>query len=699
MATITITHEPGEHTTLTGSQKHDGVLEIVRLHGRFIWRRYSGIHIPASRDKAPQMYRINTAKKALEEAGHTVILDIDDTVRPTAEREAARAERSAARVERLEERAGRTAAKADARRAGVDAIGDHIPMGQPILVGHHSERRARRDAARMDNHMRASIELGKESDLLASRAQGAAHLQEMRNNPRVTMRRVEKLKADRRTYERRVAEAGGADKAPNGTREVARLTEEIGYWEGLLAELAESGAFVAWGPEHFRKGDYANVRGRWCEVARINKKSVSVRNRFGWSSDSAQPATWDEISGRRRDDEQIDTPNGEAWPVELARKVARWADLVAAASRARRHTPRHGSDEERTAWNVGYAQRLVHGLQITAADAEVKAFAPPADDTETARLLAGASVDIFDRLQAGELVPDVLASITPLRPVEPAWTMPAGDPERLQVKELRKGDIVAGLYGTGGLFDGSVDRLSRYFCGPVARVIGYKGDDYSGERFVGYWTVVLEDGTSREFKPWHPVGAFTLATQATTEAEPAPVLKQDALNVVSDDPAMAAEVDARYTDDESKTVGARMDEIQALCVDVLQENGITVKGAPAPTPSDPGRSDFDAAAVQIERHRASVTQGEVSVSYRGKLLGRFGDNVQLCKSGSNGDDPHPHGDGASCFGGFHGRGDRYWIDAAAAIVAKRTAAELPAPASAETFGSWADAAAAFAVQG
>lgn len=86
---------------------------------------------------------------------------------------------------------------------------------------------------------------------------------------------------------------------------------------------------------------------------------------------------------------------------------------------------------------------------------------------------------------------------------------------------------------------------------------------------------------------------------------------------------------------------------------------------------------FDPDAVQIERHRQSVTQGEVSVFYRGELLGRFGDNIVLCTDGSNGREPHPHDDGASCFGGFHGRGDRYWIDTAAAWVAQRAAVATP----------------------
>jgi len=59
-------------------------------------------------------------------------------------------------VERQEERADRfrdysanRAEDADQARKGVSAIADNIPLGQPILVGHHSERRARRDAEKI----------------------------------------------------------------------------------------------------------------------------------------------------------------------------------------------------------------------------------------------------------------------------------------------------------------------------------------------------------------------------------------------------------------------------------------------------------------------------------------------------------------------------------------------------------------------
>ncbi len=49
-----------------------------------------------------------------------------------------------------------------------------IPMGQPILVGHHSERGHRALLNRSDNAMRSGIEAGKKAEYYADKAEAAA---------------------------------------------------------------------------------------------------------------------------------------------------------------------------------------------------------------------------------------------------------------------------------------------------------------------------------------------------------------------------------------------------------------------------------------------------------------------------------------------------------------------------------------------
>lgn len=67
-------------------------------------------------------------------------------------------ERVEAKRERYAERAQAARAVASQRARAARVIMDGIPMGQPVLVGHHSERRHRKDLARIDTNLRKSVE-------------------------------------------------------------------------------------------------------------------------------------------------------------------------------------------------------------------------------------------------------------------------------------------------------------------------------------------------------------------------------------------------------------------------------------------------------------------------------------------------------------------------------------------------------------
>ncbi|WP_143760198.1 DUF3560 domain-containing protein, partial [Colwellia marinimaniae] len=60
-------------------------------------------------------------------------------------------ERAEERADRFEDYSDKRADDAAAARNAVQAIGQRFEFGQPILVGHHSERKARKDAERMEN--------------------------------------------------------------------------------------------------------------------------------------------------------------------------------------------------------------------------------------------------------------------------------------------------------------------------------------------------------------------------------------------------------------------------------------------------------------------------------------------------------------------------------------------------------------------
>ena len=103
---------------------------------------------------------------------------------------------SAERAERLEERAEMHSAEAERRYEASHRIADGIPLGQPILVGHHSEKRHRRDLARIEGHMRASIEERKKAAHLSEQAEGSADHQQHMQAPRLIYARLASFRAD-----------------------------------------------------------------------------------------------------------------------------------------------------------------------------------------------------------------------------------------------------------------------------------------------------------------------------------------------------------------------------------------------------------------------------------------------------------------------------------------------------------------------
>lgn len=116
-------------------------------------------------------------------------------------------------TERAEERADRFAGyserradEATAAKDSVQALADGIPLGQPILVGHHSERRARRDAEKIENGIRKAVKLWETSQYWQDRAAGAIRHARYKELPAVRARRIKGIEADRRKIERQVAE-------------------------------------------------------------------------------------------------------------------------------------------------------------------------------------------------------------------------------------------------------------------------------------------------------------------------------------------------------------------------------------------------------------------------------------------------------------------------------------------------------------
>jgi protein-L-isoaspartate O-methyltransferase len=127
-------------------------------------------------------------------------------------------DRAEQRAERFEDYGERRSQDAERAKAAVDAIADNIPLGQPILVGHHSEKHARRDAEKIENGMRKAVKMWETSQYWLSRAKGAIHAAKYKELPTVRARRIKKIEADKREQE----------------REKARLEQMLRFWRGEM---------------------------------------------------------------------------------------------------------------------------------------------------------------------------------------------------------------------------------------------------------------------------------------------------------------------------------------------------------------------------------------------------------------------------------------------------------------------------------
>jgi protein-L-isoaspartate O-methyltransferase len=111
-------------------------------------------------------------------------------------------DRAEAKAERLEDLSDRKQAEAIRAHDSVASIADNIPLGQPILVGHHSERHARKDAKKIENGMRKAVECWKSVEYWKDRAASVLRHAKYKESPAVRARRIKGIEADKRKMER-----------------------------------------------------------------------------------------------------------------------------------------------------------------------------------------------------------------------------------------------------------------------------------------------------------------------------------------------------------------------------------------------------------------------------------------------------------------------------------------------------------------
>jgi hypothetical protein len=175
--------------------------------------------------------KVQATIRHLEAEGITVEW-IDGERADDEERARRRYERDKELVDAHQEKAEKLKAEGDAYNQRSKELADMIPMGQPILVGHHSERRHRKHLDKIHNDMGKAVGAWKAAERREEKAKAAA---------------TRVAKADRQ------------------------------------AELAANGP--KFGPADIRPGDLVRPR-RWPQprrVVRVNPTTVSVETGYSWT--------------------------------------------------------------------------------------------------------------------------------------------------------------------------------------------------------------------------------------------------------------------------------------------------------------------------------------------------------------------------------------------------------------------------------
>lgn len=295
MAALEISHSYADGTQLHGTDRAmtargTAVRGVLRAHG---WRWGPSIgawHLRGSRDQLHSPRVVDATAAALRALGHAVAVAVDDTPRPMAQQEADRAARQTGRAAALTGKAQRRRDAADAAGDAADAIAGRIPLGQPLLVGHHSEPRHRRDLARIDRLTGRSAELAREADEADRRAQAAAAHMGARENPVTVVDRIRDLEAAARRIARTLDQPAAASDVwlERMRASAADVDNRLAHWRDVRAQQIADGTAADYTRADVYPGDWiSDYTGSWWRAVRVNRTTVVVA-----TSRSAVDDTW-----------------------------------------------------------------------------------------------------------------------------------------------------------------------------------------------------------------------------------------------------------------------------------------------------------------------------------------------------------------------------------------------------------------------
>lgn len=194
-----------------------------------------------------------------------------------------------AKRERFEELADKAREEAIARYKAVRAISDNIPLGQPILIGHHSERHHRADIKRIDNNMRKHVEAVKKSDYYEQRAASVGTGGISADDPEA----VQKLKGELSDLERKQARYKAINAAHKAFQKNPASLDKSELGDGEKNTIRNYKPAYSWEPHPIAPFQFTNlssnirrIKKRIEDLSAIAKRAEETTEpREMWSSD------------------------------------------------------------------------------------------------------------------------------------------------------------------------------------------------------------------------------------------------------------------------------------------------------------------------------------------------------------------------------------------------------------------------------
>lgn len=207
-------------------------------------------------------------------------------------------ERAEVRADRFEDYSDKRTEDAHRAKDAVERIADGTPFGQPIMVGHHSERHARKDAEKIRSGMDRAVKMWETANYWKSRAAGAVRAAKYKELPAVRARRIKGLEADKRGHERDVATAekfSALWSEIGGDTEVRVLTMERATAIANHDRAASGKSFpLAQYPREAPASQYEGAMGLWSAltggvITPVQAREIALRS-HAWTLERA--ARW-----------------------------------------------------------------------------------------------------------------------------------------------------------------------------------------------------------------------------------------------------------------------------------------------------------------------------------------------------------------------------------------------------------------------